>query len=86
MQGVGGAAAGGGGIGWGPYKKKIKKILCARGRGCKGGWPPIKKLGSNIFFLQLSRGHKGPSRWRKATSPTQELEVFARRAPYRLVY
>ena len=31
-----------------------------------------------IFFLQLSR-------WLKATSPPQELEVGARRVPYLLV-
>ena len=32
-----------------------------------------------------SRGPKGPSRWPKATSPPQELEVGAHRAPYLLV-
>ena len=37
------------------------------------------------FFLQLSRGPEGPSRWPKATSSPQELEVGARRAPYLLV-
>ena len=48
-----------------------------------------KKWGSNFFFffffLQLSRGLEGPSRWPKATSPLQELEVGAHRAPYLLV-
>ena len=48
------------------------------------GGPLIKKWGSN-FFLQLSRGPEGPTRWPKATSPLQELEVGARRAPYLLV-
>ena len=46
---------------------------------------PYKKNGGPIFFLQLSRGPKGPSRWLKATSPPQDLEVCARRAPYLLV-
>ena len=32
-----------------------------------------------------SGGPEGPSRWPKATSPLQELEVGARRAPYLLV-
>ena len=62
MQGVGGAATGGGYKGGGPYTK----------------------MGVH-FFLQLSRGPKGPSRWPKATSPLQELEVGAHRAPYLLV-
>ena len=44
-----------------------------------------KKMGSNFFFLKLSRGPKGPSRWPKATSPLQELEVGVRRVPYLLV-
>ena len=35
--------------------------------------------------IQLSRGPKGPSRWLKATSPPQELEVGAHRALYLLV-
>ena len=71
--------------------KKNKK-LCARGRGGDGrggiGGGPNKKMGVIFFFfffLQLSRGPKGPSRWPKATSPPQELEVGARRAPYLLV-
>ena len=32
-----------------------------------------------------SRGPEGPSRWPKATSPPQELEVGGRRPPYLLV-
>ena len=60
VQGVGGAAAGGG------YRVG----------------PHIEKMGVNFFFLQLSRGPEGPSRWPKATSPPQELEVGTRRAPY----
>ena len=32
-----------------------------------------------------SGGPKGPFRWPKATSPLQELEVGAHRAPYLLV-
>ena len=34
----------------------------------------------------LSGGPEGRSRWPKATSPPQELEVGARRAPYLLVF
>ena len=64
-------------------------VLCARGRGGSGrggiGGGPITKWGSNFFFLQLFRGPEGPSRWLKATSPPQELEVGAHRAPYLLV-
>ena len=33
-----------------------------------------------------SGGSEGPSRWPKATSPLQELEVGAHRVPYLLVY
>ena len=36
--------------------------------------------------IQLSIGPEGPSRWQKATSPPQELEVGARRVPYLLVF
>ena len=32
-----------------------------------------------------SGGPEGPNRWQKATSPPQELEVGAHRAPYLLV-
>ena len=35
--------------------------------------------------IKLSRGPEGPSRWPKVTSPPQELEVGACRAPYLLV-
>ena len=58
--------------------------------GYRGG--PYKKWGSNfiIFFYSVQEvmrgvGSGGPSRWPKATSPQQELEVGARRAPYLLV-
>ena len=33
-----------------------------------------------------SGGPEGPSRWPKATSPPQELEVGGRRPPYLLVF
>ena len=69
MQGVGGAAAGGG-IGGAPYKKNgVKKKLCARGTGVQ------------FFFYSYPEGPKGPPGGWKATSPPQELEVGARRAP-----
>ena len=83
----------GGCIGVGPPIKKwgyfFVFFYSARGRegggggGYRGG--PYKRMGVH-FFLQLSRGPKGPSKWPKATSPAQqELEVGARRAPYLLV-
>ena len=84
VQGVGGRRQGG--YRGAPYKKNggKKNVFfysvqgvggVAAGGGGYRGQPPI----------QLSRGPKGPSRWPKVTSPTQELEVGARRAPYLLV-
>ena len=61
------------------------------------GGPPIKKMGVNIYiyiyiYLLCARGSgvgsggpEGPSRWPKATSPPQDLEVGPLRAPYLLV-
>ena len=66
MQGVGGAAAGGGGYRGVPYKKKMGSKFIFN------------------FFTAIQRP-EGLSRWLKATSPPQELEVGARRAPYLLV-
>ena len=66
-------------------KKNIYSVQAVGGGGGGSGregyrWgPPIKKMGVQ-FFLQLSRGSEGPSRWLKGP-----LEVGARRAPYLLV-
>ena len=74
-------------------------LLCARGRwgggrGGIGGGAPYKKMGLQFFFYSVqevmkgvgSGGPKWPSRWPKATSLPQELEIGARRAPYLLVF
>ena len=81
----------GGGYRGAPYKKnggknknKKNSVQGVRGAAVGGvlGGAPIKKMGVQIFFPQLSRGPEGSSRWPKATSPPQELEVGARRVPY----
>ena len=70
-------------------KKKKYSVQGVGGRqqggGGIGGGALYKKLGVQFFFFQLSRGPKGPSRWLKATSPLQELEVGAHRVLYLLV-
>ena len=93
VQGVGGGG-GMGGIGVAPITKMgVKQTKKYSVQGLGGRWwgggvqwgAPYKKKGVQFIFLQLSRGPEGPSRWSKATSPPQELEVGAHRAPYHLV-